>query len=502
MRFFFLITLIATLLFSCEEKIVSSTAPVDVWIDPAFEGQYKDTNIVVWFEHQFLPKANSYTAMQDNYKMWTREKLRLEVTEQLKKMSGESFAAIESKLHDLEDQGLIEDIKPHWIINGFSCKVLTNDINQIADLKGINYIYKKVLSDPGSKEEYGPRIIKKEAKLIVDENTETVWNLKALSVPFVWQLGYLGQGVLNVVHDFGFRIEMPPLTHSIHINKGEIPNNGKDDDANGYVDDYHGFNFDQDSPIINNGNKWGRFNHGSLVASIIAGGRASGIHMGLAPGSSWAPVRGFLNFEQMIEWAIDQKADTYTMSFSLDSLNEFRSHWRKVIEQASYCGLFFISGAGNAADPKSYGYRDIPAQMNLPEDIPEAVFSVSGVDSLYRRPKFSGQGPVVWQTHYYSEGRIEKPDFAMFNDDLQFSETATGKIKSQARGNSFAGPQLTGVIALMLNKNRNLKPWEIKKILVAVAKDLGNPGYDNQFGYGMINAFDAVNAVPNPTSRD
>ncbi|MFV0564992.1 MAG: S8 family peptidase [Flavobacteriaceae bacterium] len=52
-----------------------------------------------------------------------------------------------------------------------------------------------------------------------------------------------GQKVIVAVIDSGIDIDHEDLNNVIWTNKGEIPNNGKDDDKNGYVDDVHGWNF-------------------------------------------------------------------------------------------------------------------------------------------------------------------------------------------------------------------------------------------------------------------
>ena len=52
-----------------------------------------------------------------------------------------------------------------------------------------------------------------------------------------------GSNVIVAVIDSGIDIEHEDLKDVIWVNKDEIPNNGKDDDKNGYIDDIHGWNF-------------------------------------------------------------------------------------------------------------------------------------------------------------------------------------------------------------------------------------------------------------------
>ncbi|MCH7885234.1 MAG: S8 family serine peptidase [Planctomycetes bacterium] len=72
------------------------------------------------------------------------------------------------------------------------------------------------------------------------------------------------------VIDTGVDYNHPDLAANIWTNTGEIPNNGMDDDGNGYVDDYHGYNFLYDpveDPIRDGFDQDG---HGTNVTGIIA----------------------------------------------------------------------------------------------------------------------------------------------------------------------------------------------------------------------------------------
>lgn len=63
-------------------------------------------------------------------------------------------------------------------------------------------------------------------------------------------------------------------------------------------------------------------------------------------------------------------------------------------------------------------------------------------------------------------------------------------------GTSMASPHATGVAALVLSKNPNLTPAQVREILRSSANDLGTPGWDPLFGHGRINAKRAVQQTP------
>jgi subtilisin family serine protease len=62
-------------------------------------------------------------------------------------------------------------------------------------------------------------------------------------------------------------------------------------------------------------------------------------------------------------------------------------------------------------------------------------------------------------------------------------------------GTSFSAAYVSGLAALMLERNPALKPQELRAILMKTARDLGSPGRDDQFGAGEADAFAAVEAV-------
>lgn len=82
-----------------------------------------------------------------------------------------------------------------------------------------------------------------------------------------------GDTIVVAVVDGGYNIEHPDLIDNIFVNHHEIPNNGIDDDNNGYIDDVSGWN------VFNNSGNHGFDNHGNHVAGIIGarGDNAEGI---------------------------------------------------------------------------------------------------------------------------------------------------------------------------------------------------------------------------------
>ncbi|NNC70113.1 MAG: S8 family serine peptidase [Flavobacteriaceae bacterium] len=479
-------------------SICSDTANSSVWIDPAYSADDSTQTIVVWFEDQYLAQGDSFLKKARGFNGKARSAMRKEVMSVLKAKSNASLNAVRDQLNALESSDQITAIKQHWIINGFSCRVTAEGLKTIKTLDGVSKIFIKRSSSVSNGTNMGPEFLEviPATRFDIKSVESYPWNIEKIRAPEVWNaFAITGKGTLNVIHDSGFKLDIPPLAETIYTNDGEIPGNGIDDDKNGYIDDYHGYNFDAENANLNEPTIRRATNiHGNLCAAIVAGTFATNTQqaIGIAPGSKWAPVIGAANFEEAVEWAIEQGADTYSMSFSHPNLGEYRTHWRKVLEHGTLCGIVFISGAGNfAAGPNAAA---IPVQMRNPEDIPHVVLGVAGVGEDGNRPAFSSQGPVEWNTDHYKDGLVDKPDFTTLNYKVPCVDPE-GKLTNMANGNSLSGPHMAGIVSLMFSANMDLLPWEIKEILRKTAKDIGDKGFDYQSGHGFVNAYDAVKAV-------
>ena len=62
-------------------------------------------------------------------------------------------------------------------------------------------------------------------------------------------------------------------------------------------------------------------------------------------------------------------------------------------------------------------------------------------------------------------------------------------------GTSFSAAYVSGLAALLLERNPALKPDEVRTILMKTARDLGAPGRDDLFGAGEADAYAAVSAI-------
>jgi len=455
--------------------------------------------VTVWFDKQFLEDGTSYRRRAKEFSDWTRSKLRLEVMRRLKALSATSHKAASDDLDNLVDVGTISDLRRYWIINGFTCTTTSAGLPALRKVAGVKEVYVAGPARASRRASRGTAVSfpSAEKPKFDPARYQHPWYIRYLQADRVWkELGATGRGTLNVVHDFNF-VYSDNVTGNLYRNPGETAGNGKDDDGNGLIDDVHGYNFDQQNGNltlvpVGRGGFNPRAQHGFMCAAIICGTGAKGrkYEFGIAPEGSWAGVIASGRLEAAIEWAVEQGADTYSMSFSIPGLGEYRSHWRKVMEHGSFCGICFVSGAGNFARQAR-----VPVQMRTPEDIPDAVFAAAGVQRNFSRTPFSSKGPVRWKTRHYQDGRVQKPEVCAFNMGLPQLWLDGTTRPAGLNGNSFAGPMFCGSIALMLSADPDLLPWDLQQIITSTATDVAAEGVDDETGHGLINCYRAVREV-------
>ena len=471
-----------------------------VWVSP-FPGDNSEPDqpviIKAWFDHQLLGNENSYLKRATEFSSAQRTQLRAQAVNTLKKASIQSHKNARLQLDALLESQTISNLKEHWIINGFTCLSTISSINSIKKIPGVKKIFLSPTRNTSARKgNRNPAQHIQVPGVAFDPGLHKhPWYIRSLLADKTWEeFKVTGSGTLNIIHDNNFTFP-ESLVQNLYFNPSEKYGNHIDDDGNGLIDDCHGYNFRLNSPLLNtrtSANLDASTLHGTMCAAIVCGrgSKTSPYGFGIAPEGKWAGVIADHDIEPVVEWAVEQQADTYSMSFSIPGLGEMRSHWRKIMEHGSFCGVYFVSGAGNFAMSE-----EIPKQMRTPEDIPEAVFAAAGVQRDLARTIFSSQGPVEWNTEHYSQGKVEKPEVCAFNHNLPLLLPDGRVISSAISGNSFAGPMFCGAIALMLSADPELLPWQLKEIITGTATDIGPPGIDNETGHGLINCYRAVKEV-------
>ena len=473
-----------------------------VWVDPNFEALFAKAGrlrAAVWFEEQLLRDGTSYRRRAKALSKWSRSELRNAAIWTLRDIHERARKQAEAALEPLIEDGSVRAVDWFWIVNGFSCGVTKEGLEKLKTVPGVRKIFHARIGGFPRNAEARPTAFPPDTSQppFDPKRFKHPWYARALLADKVWnELGVSGRGTLNVIHDHNF-VFSPHVVQRLHHNPRETPGNGKDDDGNGFVDDVHGYNFDHDTAALTRVSVdpqqfIGNLMHGFMCAAVVcgAGTEQSPYELGIAPEARWAGVITGRRMEWAVQWAIEQGAHTYSMSFSAPDRGEYRSHWRKLMEHGALCGVCFVSGAGNNGTT-----HEVPVQMRQPEDIPDVVFSAAGVQRNLARTPTSSRGPVVWKTEHYDDGEVPKPEVCAFNFDLPRLYLDGRVAEGGLGGNSFAGPMFCGTISLMMSADPELKAFDVREIITQTATDIAKKGFDDETGHGLINCYRAVKEV-------
>src|SRR5262249_25449116 len=102
-----------------------------------------------------------------------------------------------------------------------------------------------------------------------------------------------------------------------------------------------------------------------------------------------------------------------------------------------------------------------------------------------------GGGPASFSNHGTGLA-FSAPGQDIYTTDRTGAAGYTNSDYVYAYGTSLASPYAAGVAALVLSVNPSLDPTNIEQIMQHSCVDLGPPGYDTTYGWGLVNAYNAV----------
>ncbi|MBU1913623.1 MAG: S8 family peptidase, partial [Candidatus Thermoplasmatota archaeon] len=171
-----------------------------------------------------------------------------------------------------------------------------------------------------------------------------------------------------------------------------------------------------------------------------------------------------------IRWAVDHGADVVTMSLGVDGASTVL---RNAINYATGNGVVTVAASGNSGS----SYISYPAAY-------PSVIAVGAIDSTNRRASFSNFGDGL---------DVMAPGVGIY------STRGGGDGYHDLSGTSTAAPYVAGVVALMLSVNPALTTAEVGSVINSTASDISMTGYDTATGWGIVDAFTAVNQIAGPT---
>ncbi len=218
--------------------------------------------------------------------------------------------------------------------------------------------------------------------------------------------------------------------------------------------------------------------HGTAIAGLIA---AHGRLMGAAPAAHILAIRAFdgsgagaegttFNILKGIDWAAAHGARVINMSFAGPPDPALHRN----IVAAHKKGIVLVAAAGNA------GPKSPPLYPAADPDV-IAVTATDADDRLFAQ---SNRGRHIAVAAPGEQILVAIPDGGY-------------EISS---GTSYSAAEVSGIVALMLERRHDLSPDKARDILLATAKDLGPKGRDVMFGAGLADAYRALMAEAAPVA--
>jgi hypothetical protein len=268
-----------------------------------------------------------------------------------------------------------------------------------------------------------------------------LWSIPRVSAPEAWKTTTGEGGPRVAIIDTGIDPAHPNLAANVHVNAGEIPGDGVDNDGNGYVDDVHGYDF-----ANHDGDPTDGAGHGTHVAGTIAAIGADGVR-GVAPKATLMPLKflddgGFGDIADAVDALIyAEKAGARITSNSWGGSNFSQALYETMkASHALHICAAGNDGADNDVDPPfpaGFGLPNIVAVAATTPDDDKASFSNFGK----RTVDLAAPGAEIWST-------------------------LPGGGYGTKSGTSMAAPHVTGAAALVLAKFPEMDNAHLKERLV------------------------------------
>lgn len=249
--------------------------------------------------------------------------------------------------------------------------------------------------------------------------------------------------VIVAVIDTGIDLKNPLLKNHLWKNPGEIPGNGIDDDGNGLIDDYHGYNF-----ASSNHNLTDEHGHGTHIAGIIQKVSPNVELMILKYYEPGAHLQNIQNTVKALEYAVKMGAHIINYSGGGSFANPAE---KAALEMAARKNILLIAAAGNDGmnnDQKGF----YPASYDLPNIV--SVASLGFSQNLLSSSNYGAQSVDIGAPGFDIESLLP------------------GNKKGVMTGTSQATAYVSGVAALALSQNPAIPFSSLKARLTNFVKPI------------------------------
>lgn len=334
-----------------------------------------------------------------------------------------------------------------------------------------------------------PKFIDKPFDTPNDPQFSQQLHFNTIGAPSAWDIvkGETGDVVIAVV-DGGVDWRHEDLEANIWTNEDEIPNNGVDDDNNGFVDDIRGWNFAKNSNDPSGRDAQPNLEeHGTHVAGIAAAVTNNDIGIsGVSWNSKIMPINvapqnsnndsTLQSTYDGVAYAAENGADIINCSWGN---NRHSNVAQEVVNFAYANGALLVCAAGN-------GRENVDEKPHYPSSY-NHVLSVGRVDNTDRKAGSSNYGTTV----------------DVFAPGSSILSTFPDNQYARISGTSMAAPVAGGVAALVKTQHPEFSVDQLRETLRVTAKNIDNlnPSFAGLMGKGRVDALKAVQETDSPAIR-
>ena len=292
-----------------------------------------------------------------------------------------------------------------------------------------------------------------------------------------WDVTKGSREIIVGVIDTGVWYNHNDLKTQMWQNPGEIPNNGEDDDENGWVDDVFGIN-----AVVDSGDPLDDEGHGTHVSGIIGGSaNDEGEIVGVAWEVQIMALKAFDSFGfsvdsdqiQVIEYGVKHGCRILNASFGGPA---FSQSVFEAFAEAQNQNVLVVASAGNDGRDADL-FPLYPGAYNL-----DNIISVASMNRFDQLSEFSNFG-------------LNNVDIAAPGEGIYSATSGADDAYEERDGTSQAAPYVAGVGALILSVFPDLSVGELRGRILSSAEK--NPAYSGKVATGgRLNALAAFDASP------
>lgn len=385
-----------------------------------------------------------------------------------------------ASLDRLQAAGKVLGYTPHWLMNCVVVRSFASVVPELAAIPGVDVVEPDLV----------PELI--EPVLIESPGRDSreigvTPGIRSIEADRVWyELGITGVGVIVGNMDTGVNVNHEALQSRWRGNFAPAAESWLDVNGGG------------STPTDNNG-------HGSHVMGTITG-LAPNDSIGVCPGAQWIATNVIdsgtgPSFDNNViiglEWFADPDGDPGTVddmpvvvqhswgvNENFSGYVDCDSRWWDALDNSEAAGVCHTWSAGNEGSGSG--------TMRSPGDRASSVtnsFSVGSSNTAGTQiSSFSSRGPAGNNCGFFNI----KPEITAPGSDIYSVNAFNNTGYTNMSGTSMAGPHIAGVVGLMRAANPDLDVETVKTIMMETAEDRGTAGEDNTWGWGLVNAYEAV----------